>query len=608
MSRLGPGAVAVVTIVIGVLLAGGGLASNVRAQTAPDKSEVVLVLDFSASILNDAANRNRFGAALERIADRVDATSADLIVGDATVTIVQFAAKATDYGGCADMELLASPPTVARFADCLRSIARAYRRGLDPALTRRIGVDTNYVAAMEQAAKHLPPDAVRPALILFTDGKHDVRGVPVSQVPLARDRLFGSRSPFALLPVGMGLNPRERGALETGLVRLRIVRAMPACAGGPAFDWPSVVFESPDEAGNAVAVALQDVTCTFTVEPSPTPPPTPAPSPGVVQGIRLTPRDGRVELTWAPPAAPPAPIVDYRSRCHAGDGDWVESKEGVSLETKATVEGLTNGTAYRCEVATVSSLSDAAWTAASAPATPLGIPTAPGKPSVQPMDRAVQISVTPDDPAQVSGYHYQCSADKGSTWPAEVDVGSTDNPTTQIGNLANGVEYVCRAFAANSTGLSDASPLSDAVRPCASTLECNAAFPWILGILGFVLAGSLIAVLFALYRDRRTRGYVVAVVDVIHTANLGHGSRLGLVLVRAPGSRSLTGIVADRGRNADIRIRHLRGNRFEVTDRSGRHATTSGEPIVVADSAGGRHDLVLWAFATASASPVTSRR
>ena len=36
-------------------------------------------------------------------------------------------------------------------------LAAAYRKGLDPALTKKIGIDTNYVAAMEQAAKHLPP-------------------------------------------------------------------------------------------------------------------------------------------------------------------------------------------------------------------------------------------------------------------------------------------------------------------------------------------------------------------------------------------------------------------------------------------------------------------
>ena len=88
-----------------------------------------------------------------------------------------------DYPRCSDLKLLGSPGAVARFAGCLRSVASAYRKGLDPSLTRRIGIDTNYVAAMDRAAKHLPPDAVRPALILFTDGSHDVRGVPTQPGP-----------------------------------------------------------------------------------------------------------------------------------------------------------------------------------------------------------------------------------------------------------------------------------------------------------------------------------------------------------------------------------------------------------------------------------------
>lgn len=604
MNRLGPAARAVVTIVVGVLLLGSGLAPNARALAAPDRSEVVLVLDFSASILRDATNRNRFGAALERIAARVDETAADLAAGDATMTIIQFASKAVDYGGCADLKLLGSPETVARFADCLRSVAGAYRKGLDPALTRAIGIDTNYVAAMEQAAKHLPPDAVRPALILLSDGKHDVEGVPASQVQTVRDRLFGSRSPLALLPVGMGLDPKERGALEAGLVRLRIIRDMPACVSGATFDWPQVVFESADEAGTAVAVALQDATCTFTI--APTPAPTPPPLPAAVRGIALAVRDGRIDLTWTPPAATATPIVDYRIRCRAGDGEPIESKEGVSLATEATVEGLTNGTAYRCEVATVGASSEGAWMAAAGTATPIGRPAAPRKPSVEALDGALRISVTPDDAAQVSGYRYECSGDKGGTWPTDVDVASATDTTAQIGNLTNGAEYVCRAFAANAIGQSDASPLSDAVRPCGSLLECNALLTPVLGILGFVLAAGVLAVLVALYRERR-RGYVVAIVDVVHTANLGHGSRLGIGFVRAPGSKQVTGIAAHRGPDADIRIRHLRGDRFEVIDGAGRHIATDGEPIV-AVVGGVRHRLILRAFATNAASPVASRR
>ena len=236
ITPLGPRARAVVAAAIAVLLVGGAVAPAVRAQTAPDRSDVVLVLDFSASILQEAADRNRFGAALERIADRVESISSDLVAGDTTVTIVQFAAKAVDYAGCTDLKLLGSPEAVARFAQCLRSVAGAYRKGLDPTLTRTIGVDTNYVAAMQRAATHLPADAVRPALILFTDGKHDVRGVPASQVQVVRDRLFANRSPFALLPVGMGLDPKQRDALENGLLRLRIVNGMPACISGQTFD------------------------------------------------------------------------------------------------------------------------------------------------------------------------------------------------------------------------------------------------------------------------------------------------------------------------------------------------------------------------------------
>ena len=603
MGRLGPRVTAVVTTAIAVALMAGAPPPTVRAQTLPDRSDVVLVLDFSASILQQKTDRNRFGAALERIADRVEETTSDLVAGDVTVSIVRFAARAADYRGCTGLKLLGSQPAVAQFARCLRAVARAYRKGLDPALTRIIGVDTNYVAAMQRAATHLPPDAVRPALILFTDGKHDVRGVPASQVRAVRAKLFGTRSPFALLPVGMGLDPSKRKALETGLAGLRIVRDMPPCVSGETFDWPQVVFQSPDQAGNAVAIALQEATCTFTVEPAP--PPAPKPTPGAVQGIRLTARDRAIELAWSAPASTGAQVVDYRARCRTGVEDWIEATGDPSIETTVTIDGLTNGMAYRCEVAAVGSESEGAWTAATAAVTPLGRPAAPGKPSVQAFDRGVRIGVTPSDEAGVSGYAYECSDDGGATWRREGDVGSAGT-TLEIDNLTNGVQYVCRAYAANLTGLSEPSAVSDPVMPCGSILECNSLLQPILAILLVVLAGALLAVFVSLNRERR-RGYVVAVVDVVHVANLGHGSRLGIGFVRAPDKR-VVGIVADGGPKPDVRVRQLRGGRFEVIDRSGRHVATSGERVVTVDPSGGRHDLVLQAFATNTASEVASGR
>jgi hypothetical protein len=607
MTRPGSMARAVVMFMLGASLLAGPLASRTLAQDHPDQSDVVLVLDFSASILDDPVNRDRFAAALDRIADRVDATSADLVAGDTAVTLVQFATRAAEYPGCVDLELFESPENVARFADCLREAAVAYRRGLDPALTTKIGDDTNYVAAMTVAERHLPADAVRPALILFTDGKHDVAGVPVGEVQPALVRLFGDRSPFALLPVGMGLSPSERPALESGLVNLRTIRAMPACISGSQFDWPQVVFESAADAGNAVAVALQNVTCTFTVAPEPTPTPTPTPTPQPTpsepRGIGVVPGDGRIEVAWIAPATTLAPIVDYRVRCRPEGGDWTESTEGTSTDTTAVVEGLINGLAHECEVMTVDQTGEGAWTPGPAAVIPVGRPAAPGKPSVQPLDRGVRIQVPAVDPALVSDFRFECSSDEGQTWPATVEVSAAGVSAADVRDLANGTSYRCRAFASNSAGVSDPSEVSDVVRPCGSIMDCNPIVTPVLGVLGVVLFGGLLILLVSLYRDR-TRGYVVAVVDVVHTGNLGYGSRLGIRFVRAAPGGAITGIASDRGRNADFKIRHRGGDEFELTDKRGKHLVTSGEPFVAIDSLGTRHQVLLRRFRGRTASAI----
>jgi fibronectin type III domain protein len=605
MSRLATTARAITSIVLATIVVSAGFVSSVQAAPQPDPSDVVMEFDFSASILQNAPVRNQFADALEAMANRVVQTSADLVAGDATISMVQFASKAADYPGCVDLKLLDSPQTVTTFAGCLRSVAAAYRKGLDPKLIAKIGKDTNYVAAMQQAAKHLPPDSVRPALILFTDGKHDVSGVPASQVPIVQQQLFGKRSPFALLPVGMGLDPKDRPALEAGLKNLTITRDMPDCLGGSKLVWPNVSFNTPTQAGNAVGEALQAATCTYTqAERQPTPQPTPGP----VQAIKVTPGDGHVDLQWVAPRDSPTPVKDYLVRCRAGDnGDWIQSTEGLSLTPSATIEGLTNGTTYQCEVATVGATGQGPWTPAASTATPIGIPAVPAKPTAEAGDKALTLGlVTSDpDPAAVSTYHVECSSDNGGSWPTVTDVPAADASKVTIGGLVNGTAYVCRSFAKNAIGQSDASPLSDSVKPCGSFLDCNGLLLPVLGILGIVLAIGLLAVFFAIWREGR-RGYVVAVLDVVHTANLGHGSRLGIGLIRAPGTRAVTGIATDKTKNADIRIRLLPGGRFSVRDGAGRHVMTSGEPLIVV-IAGVRHELILHAFATNAASRATSR-
>ena len=179
------------------------------------------------------------------------------------------------------------------------------------------------------------------------------------------------------------------------------------------------------------------------MEPEPA---APVPVVGAVRGIKVVAQDGAIDLSWvAPPAtAASVPVVDYRARCRAGDGPWIEDDGGVSVETKASIEGLTNGTAYQCEVTAVGAGTAPKWTAAAAPVAPMGRPSAPGKPTVEALDGAVQVAVAPDTSPGVSTYRYECSADGGATWSSAVEA-SPGEPTARLERLTNGAHYICRA-------------------------------------------------------------------------------------------------------------------------------------------------------------------
>jgi hypothetical protein len=572
------------------------IAGAAAAATAnDDASDIVLVLDFSGSILEDKGVRTDFADALDGIAARVEEIAATLAAGDATVSIVRFATKAADLPDCAGLQLRQNDQAVAQFAECLHRVAAAYRKGVDTALTRAIGDDTNYVAAMDRAAAHLPADSVRPAIIFFTDGRHEAAGVPVSDVILARDDLFGARSPFALLPVGMGLDPDDRPRLEAGLAELRITREFERCDGG-ALEWPTVVFESAEAAGQAVAVALQDVSCTFTVEPTPTPVATPTPEPPApVRTIRVRPGDALIEIDWAPPDdAQSTPITDYRARCRPITGsDWIESTEGVSTETSATVGGLANGVEYTCEVSAVRPAGVEVWTGAALTAVPVGRPPAPTKPTVQALDTGVRLGVTMPADAPVTGFDFECSADGGATWTVERRVDG-DRPAVDIGGLANGTEYVCRAFAINDSGDSDASPLSDAFRPCAGLIDCN---PLVLPLLGGLLILALALILFVLWRwYTGRRVYVTAQVDNFVPVTLGRGPKVGMAFVTRGPFERVAGVVPAPVRDAAVRIRYAGGETFEVRAAGRRQKTKFGRLVQVTDPSGKTHDLVLRAY------------
>ena len=588
--------VALLAAVLGTALPIGPIAGTVLAVDASeDASDIVLVLDFSGSILEDRTVRTDFADALDGIAARVAETSATLTAGDATVSIVRFATRAADLADCTGLGLRENAQAVADLANCLRRVADAYRKGVDPALTRAIGDDTNYVAAMEQAATHVPADSARPAIIFFTDGRHEAAGVPVSAVNPARDRLFAARSPFALLPVGMGVDPDDRPVLEAGLAGLRLISAFERCEGGP-LEWPNVVFDSAEAAGQAVALALQDVSCTFTVEATPTPPATPTPEPPApVRNIRLTPGDATIAVEWvAPGDAEANPIESYRVRCQPrAGGDWVESAEAAATDSSVTVAGLANGVEYACEISAVRSRGDEVWTPANVTATPVGLPPAPTKPTAQVLDTGVRLAVTMPADAPVTGFDFECSTDGGATWSVQRRV-EGNRPAVEIAGLTNGTEYVCRAIATNDTGAGEASPLSDAFRPCSGLLDCN---PILLVPIGGLLLLLVAVLLFAMVRRMAGRAvYVTAQIDHFSPVSLGRGPKVGMAFVKRGPSNRVSGVVPAEGRRADVRIRYTGGQTFQVEGGGRRRKTEFGRVVQVSDPDGRTHELVLRAF------------
>lgn len=572
----------------GTLLGGATL---VAAATAQDPSDVVLVFDVSDSILeSDDGTNVEFAEALEGIADRVAAIASDLTVGHATVSFVAFARSAVAYPArCQGLELNQDPAAVQRFEACLREIAAEYRAGANAAVKQRINTaGTDHVAALRQAANLLPDEPTRSAVVFFTDGQHDPPGtVRDNEDVIARvATAYSGRSPLAILPVGLGTGA---GAFEAGLRRIydTYLRNMEPCEGRASFAWPQVVFPAGDEAGAAVALAMQEVTCSFTVAPTPTPEPTPTPPPpDAPLGVQVLAGNESLTIQWVAPST--GVVIDYLVRCRpvgAGEDAWIESDEGVSTTTQAVIEGLDPGVAYECEVAASDGVSTGAYAAAAAPATVLGLPAAPGQPRVEPLDAAARLTVDPvTGGAPVEQYVYECTNAAG-----QMVRGSGPEPSVVVAGLVNGQTFQCVAYTENVIGRSAASPASAAFSPCGGLFDCN---PWLL----FVVGGAGLAVLAVVamllmgrYRAR-SRVWVTAQVDGGENRPLGWGPELGIGLAQDEGGwyaapRPLAA--------APIKVRYRGKNRFVVQSTAGTRDVHQGDAAPVREGTGELHHLIL---------------
>ena len=571
--------------VIGTLVGGATL---VAAQTAQDPSEVVLVFDVSDSILeSDDGTNVEFAAALDDMADRVAAIADDLSVGNATVSFVAFGRTARPYpAGCQRLELHADPAAVTRFEDCLREIATEYRAGNDAPVKQRINTaGTDHVAALAEAADLFSAGSSRSAVIFFTDGKHDPPGTARDDENVVNrvTPVFAGRTPLAILPVGLGTRA-GRFQSELRAIYEAFLRDMQPCEGRAAFAWPEVVFPSGDAAGAAVALALQEVTCSFTVAPTPTPLPTPtAPPPDAPSGVQVVSGDESLTIQWVPPSA--GEVTDYLVHCRpAAGGDWIDSAEGVSTATETVIEGLEPGVAYDCEVAATDGASIGPYTPALASVTVLGIPLTPGQPRVELLDAAARLSVDPVGGAPVEQYVFECTGGAGQTIR-----GAGPEPNVVVNGLANGETFQCVAHTENRIGKSASSAASVSFTPCGGLFGCN---PWLLPVLSAVaIALLLVAVLIAGRRHaQRTRIWVTTQVDGGTNRSLGWGHEHGLGLEQDETGWYASSRPLD---TAPIRIKYIGNNRFFVQSLVGMRDVHQGDPSPVREGTGDVHQLTV---------------
>jgi hypothetical protein len=576
----------VLSVAFGTLLGGVSL---VAAQTAQDPSDVVLVFDVSDSILgSDDGTNVEFAAALEGIADRVEVIADDLAVGNAAISFVAFGRRAIPYpAGCQRLELHEEPAAVTRFEECLRETAAEYRAGPRAPVRQRINTaGTDYVAALVEAAELLPDGSSRAAVVFFTDGQHDPPGTDrddenvVARVTPA----FVGRTPLAILPVGLGAGA---GAFESELRAIydAFFRDMVPCEGRATFSWPEVVFPSGDAAGAAVALALQEVTCSFTVAPTPTPVPSPTPAPpDAPLGVQVLAGNESLTIQWLPP--PSGVVVDYLVRCRpAPAGDWIESTEGVSTTTQTVIEDLEPGVAYDCEVAASDGTSTGPFAAAPASTVVLGIPAVPGQPRVEPLDAAARLSVDPvGGGAPVEQYVYECTGAAG-----QKALGAGPEPNVVVTGLVNGESFQCVAYTENRIGRSAPSPASASFTPCGGVLDCNPWARWV--VYGVVLAAILGVVLIVARRyARRNRVWITAQVDGGANRPLGWGPKLGIGLDRDDAGWYAAQRPLD---TAPIRVRYRGNNRFVVQSPAGIRDVHQGDPSLVREGTGGTHQLIL---------------
>jgi hypothetical protein len=182
-------------------------------------------------------------------------------------------------------------------------------------------------------------------------------------------------------------------------------------------------------------------------------------APGAPTGVSASASNGSASVTFVAPVSTGGAIITLYTVTASPGGAHTTTTSAVQ---PATMNGLTNGTAYTFTVTATNSVGTSVASVASTAVTPLGSPGAPTNvTSVSGNGQATVAFVAPTDNGGAPITQYIVTASPGGV--TSTSTGATTGVV--VSGLTNGTAYTFTVTATNSAGTSGASVASTAVTP-----------------------------------------------------------------------------------------------------------------------------------------------
>ena len=206
------------------------------------------------------------------------------------------------------------------------------------------------------------------------------------------------------------------------------------------------------------------------------PPPDLSQPPTQPQNVTVTAGNGSITLSFtAPSFNGGAAITGYTALCVPGQAIAMSSTSPI------TISGLTNGTAYTCQVAASNSAGTGLWMTVPGTITPVGPASAPQNVSIMAGNGSATVAFSApanNGGSAVTGYTVNCS-------PGGVKATGVGSPIVVTG-LTNGTTYNCSVAAVTGAGTGAAFAIPTTVTPIGISVSNGASYQ-----SGMITPGSL---------------------------------------------------------------------------------------------------------------------